>query len=236
MARFNDGDKVRLKKDYYKNWWFGGLSRDKRKKISEKENRVARVTTNDMSDICQEYPNGIIEIRFNDRTFYMVHEDMLELVATKVKLSEPKHTVWTDELGNITNEMWEFCRTMLNYPETSPNEVFRKMENNLIKGITPISIKENKHSYTAEQIADAKQIVSDILLNACRRGWQVSYGFHNNEDVIWARYVIPEKHPMGEYHVAKCSETDEYNPYIGIMIALCRANGRKVPDWVYGNE
>ena len=82
MARFNDGDKVRLKKDYYKNWWFGGLSRDKRKKISEKENRVARVTTNDMSDICQEYPNGIVEIRFNDRVFCRVHEDMLEYAVT----------------------------------------------------------------------------------------------------------------------------------------------------------
>lgn len=82
MAKFKQGDKVKLKQDYYKSWWFGGLSRDNRKKISEKENRVARITTNDMSDICQEYPNGIVEIRFNDRTFYRVHEDMLEYAVT----------------------------------------------------------------------------------------------------------------------------------------------------------
>lgn len=88
MARFNYGDKVRLKQDYYKNWWFESQTRDWRKKASEKENRVARVTNEDMSDIYKEYPDGILEIRFNDRTFMRVHEDMLASVATKVELSE----------------------------------------------------------------------------------------------------------------------------------------------------
>lgn len=82
MARFNQGDKVRLKKDYYKHDWFRGLYRERRKAISEKAGKVARITTNDMSDICQEYPNGVVEIRFNDRTFCRVHEDMLEYAVT----------------------------------------------------------------------------------------------------------------------------------------------------------
>jgi hypothetical protein len=31
---------------------------------------------------------------------------------------------------------------------------------------------------------------------------------------------------------AHCSPHDEFNRTIGIMVALCKATGRKLPDWV----
>lgn len=214
MAKFNDGGKVRLKKDYYKNWWFGGLSRDKRKKISEKENRVARVTTNDMSDICQEYPNGIVEIRFNDRTFCRVHEDMLESVATKVTNTEPIYTV-----VNYCNDLMETIR--LREKLGVINETVEKAKR-FVENIS------KKHSYTAEQIAEAQRIIGELVVaSRYEEGYEILDD--ENKKKCW---VI-----MGyNAYTAHCSEGDEYNLYIGIMIAMCKANGRKVPDWVYGNE
>lgn len=209
MARFNDGDKVRLKKDYYKNWWFGGLSRDKRKKISEKENRVARVTTNDMSDICQEYPNGIVEIRFNDRVFCRVHEDMLESVATRVTETEPTYAV-----ANYCNDLLETINLI------TVIEEFKRFER--------IYRRTSKHSYTAEQIAEAQRIIGELVV-ASRYGEDYAILDDEKSRKCWVHYGC-------KTYTAYCSEDDEYNLYIGIMIAMCKANGRKVPDWVYGNE
>ena len=31
---------------------------------------------------------------------------------------------------------------------------------------------------------------------------------------------------------ARCSKKDEYNPYIGTMVALCKVTHLAIPDWV----
>lgn len=173
MAKFKQGDKVRLKKDYYKHDWFKAWDRENRKRISLGANKVARVTLEDMFVVCPTYPlKNVAEIRFNDRTYLQVHEDMLEYAVA----NKPTY----------------------------------------------------KHSYTAEQIAEAQRIIGELVADS-NNGKGCRMISDTKKKKCFAIVGC-------NTYTAHCSDGDEYNRYIGIMIALCRANGRKVPDWVYGNE
>lgn len=211
MAKFKQGDKVRLKQDYYKHDWFRGLYRERRKAISEKVGKVARITTESMAEAysSMRFPLGLVEIRFNDRSFLRVHEDMLESVATRVTDTEPTYAV-----ANYCNDLLETISLI------TASEEFKRLER--IYGRT------SKHSYTAEQIAEAQRIIGELVV-ASRYGEDYEILDDENKKKCWVTVGC-------KTYTAYCSEDDEFNEYIGIMIAMCKANGRKVPDWVYGNE
>ena len=204
MAKFKQGDKVRLKQDYYKHDWFKAWDRENRKRISLGANKVARVTVEDMFVVFSIHSlKNVAEIRFNDRTYLQVHEDMLESVATRVTYTEPTY----DDLLETINLITE-------------SEEFKRIER--------IFGRTSKHSYTAEQIAEAQRIIGELVV-ASRYGEDYEILDDEKSRKCWVHYDC-------KTYTAYCSEDDEYNLYIGIMIAMCKANGRKVPDWVYGNE
>ena len=84
-----------LADDFYKHEWFSNATREYRKRVADKIGKVARVTVEDMVRYTRFYPggyrDGTVEIRFNDRTFLQVHENMLEPIAKPI---DPHERLW----------------------------------------------------------------------------------------------------------------------------------------------
>lgn len=84
------------------------------------------------------------------------------------------------------------------------------------------------HVYTPAQIHEARDIITHILLDACAPDHRVMYGFTGR--VTWANVKAPGAEPR--YAEATCSPHDAYSPHIGLMVALCRAIGKRLPSWL----
>ena len=85
------------------------------------------------------------------------------------------------------------------------------------------------HRHTDEQIAEAQRIIGEIVA-----GFKFGQHFHphgESDKELTIRYTAE---PLDEFHniTAHCSPHDEFNRTIGLLVALCKATGRKLPDWV----
>lgn len=80
-----------------------------------------------------------------------------------------------------------------------------------------------KRRWTMEEIQEAKIIVYDLF-------------FHNPECLKLSLHIghdgITHAERKGEHFTAKCCPTGEPNEHIGRMVALCKATGRTLPDWI----
>lgn len=88
----------------------------------------------------------------------------------------------------------------------------------------------SKHRYTDEQIAEAERIMGEIVADMAWRH-QITFALVDGNIIAlsWRdRYENTKK-----VFEAKCSPHDEYNETIGKMICLCRAAGKKLPDWIW---
>ena len=86
-----------------------------------------------------------------------------------------------------------------------------------------------KHQYSEKHIAEAEQIIGHIVA-------------HDNEASV-IRFDHDGKYTTAEtgrsyyalgarYGEAKCSDDDCFNICIGRMVALCKATGTRLPDWI----
>lgn len=98
-----------------------------------------------------------------------------------------------------------------------------------IKPVQPVPMTKRK--WTEAEIAEAKDIVYDYLTQN-RRISSVSIvqeGKRTAVTVHWTDY--PSK-----TFVAWCCDNDEYNKDIGLMVALCKSELRKLPQWIKGDK
>ena len=100
---------------------------------------------------------------------------------------------------------------------------------------------------TPERVERAKALVGEILLglidggygNVDCYGYAIFYGDESdaggerpNIDCVvrsWTDNIKAES-------IAVCSPEDEYNVWIGRAVALCKAVGKELPDWLIGKE
>ena len=110
------------------------------------------------------------------------------------------------------------------------------------------SEQKGKHSYTAEQIAEAKRIVLDALKDLYQncKGSIVFGTAETNPNIIRAYFFSKDETRMrsnkGErvaleaqnvgYASAKCSSNDEPNEWIGKCVALCKALHKPIPAFI----
>ena len=85
------------------------------------------------------------------------------------------------------------------------------------------------HRHTPEQIADAQRIIGEIV--AGFKFCQYFYIRNESDRELTIRYTSEIADGMHTI-TAHCSPHDEYNRTIGLLVALCKATGRKLPDWV----
>lgn len=109
-----------------------------------------------------------------------------------------------------------------------------------------------KHVYTPEQIAEARDISYRIMTGAgCLSAyfvWPLKENFLDLADkpnrkrphvvaaCLSAGFCGPNKYVETDRAVSFCSPDDEWNDDIGIMVALCKLTGTKLPDWVRGGK
>lgn len=98
---------------------------------------------------------------------------------------------------------------------------------------TPLELLERvestKHRYTDEQIAEAERIIGEIV--AGFREGECFYVLVVTAHGIAIRYRTGMNDCYGRFD-SRCSPNDEFNRTIGVMVALCKAVGRKLPEWV----
>jgi hypothetical protein len=85
------------------------------------------------------------------------------------------------------------------------------------------------HRHTPEQIAEAQRIIGEIVADF--KFGQCYYIRDESDRELTIRYTAEEADGMHTI-TAHCSPHDEFNRTIGIMVALCKATGRKLPDWI----
>ena len=85
------------------------------------------------------------------------------------------------------------------------------------------------HRHTPDQIAEAQRIIGEIV--AGFKYGQCFYIRDESDKELTIRYTAEIADGMHTI-TAHRSPHDEFNRTIGIMVALCKATGRKLPDWV----
>lgn len=92
-----------------------------------------------------------------------------------------------------------------------------------------------KHKWTKEQRAEARAISYRLLVgnpSPESSGWN-----HLLFPLISFNRVTGETKAsvgVGKTARAKCQPNDEYNYDIGIMVAMCKLYGHRLPDWIHG--
>lgn len=77
--------------------------------------------------------------------------------------------------------------------------------------------------WTEAEITEAKCIIAEIEVEGVIYSKASALGFEGTNTN--ASFNHKES-------IARCSVHDEYNMYIGSMVALCKASGRKLPSWI----
>mgnify|MGYP000895434624 FL=1 len=98
-----------------------------------------------------------------------------------------------------------------------------------------------KHAYSDSEIAEAKAFVLDTIRDLAEKGTYASFGTDkygsctalvsgkNSKAKVYGNYAELYQLDTGE---SKCSPNDVPNTWIGKAVALCRALGRPIPDYV----
>ena len=100
---------------------------------------------------------------------------------------------------------------------------------------------------TPERVERARKLVGEILLGLIDGGYGNvdCYGYavfggdgpNDNGERSKIDCVVRSRFGGIKAHAAAfCSPEDEYNVWIGRAVALCKAVGEKLPDWLIGKE
>lgn len=85
------------------------------------------------------------------------------------------------------------------------------------------------HRHTPEQVAEAQRIIGEIVA-----GFKFGQCFDISDESDRELTIRYTSDPIDRLHTitAHCSPHDEFNRTIGVLVALCKATGRKLPDWI----
>jgi len=109
---------------------------------------------------------------------------------------------------------------------------FDKQITELKKRIIP-----EKRKWTEAEMREAKDIVYGLMIDRSFSAIQVDSTHSEKSKVITAHYIqrqYDNSWSIIEGASAKCSDGDEYNEAIGIMVAVCKLCKEKLPSWIKG--
>jgi len=87
---------------------------------------------------------------------------------------------------------------------------------------------QNFRKWTKEEVTEAKCFIAEFIIRLNGNGYSVVINYLPTIRID-ARIVAGT---LVKTASARCSKKDEYNPYIGTMVALCKATNLAIPDWV----
>ena len=83
-------------------------------------------------------------------------------------------------------------------------------------------------TWTEEEIAEAKCIIAEEIMANIGKDIVLA----ELEDKNFSVRILNEKSWETKIRTSKKCKTDEYNEYIGAMVAICHATGRILPKWI----
>ena len=109
------------------------------------------------------------------------------------------------------------------------NDDFECHRGKYIQWVSPCDLAPIKHLHTPDQVAEAQRIIGEIV--AGFKFGQCYYIRDESDRELTIRYTAETADGMHTI-TAHCSPHDEFNRTIGLLVALCKATGRKLPDWI----
>jgi hypothetical protein len=218
IPNIRKSDKVKLIDKFYEHDAFKELSRDHRKDIANQAGKELKLTF-----VC----DGRVCYTAENQGAKSIPVELLEKVEGKPKPGDLFRVIGNSgvthffENGEIVTLVqpydWTYdciCKGYCKRHGGDYDQIIR------ISDIEPYT----KHSYTADQIAEAQRIIGEIV--ASLPDWD-NYAFSRTgrRTHMYINNQTTKKH-------AVCMETDEYNQTIGRMITLCKHVGRPLPKWL----
>lgn len=194
--KFNIGDRVCLRRDFYKQEEFKRCGRKDRKRISKYQGIVFVVQC-------------IIDDGYDD----LMPDDVPSYLCTSDKLADAiafPETMLVHTGG---------CDYMF---ELYEQHKFDKRQYEAFLDRMSKKKPKAKHVYSFAEIREAQRIIGEIVAEA-----DTIYFYDNLLNFAETRVNY-----NGTFYTAVCSPNDHYNKTIGRMVALCRAAGRKLPNFV----
>jgi len=257
--KFKEGDKVRLKKEYWKDPEFKSMERFMRKRISRMDGQVFFI------ELCRK--NKIVQLRQGNDLPIVFQSYFLELVEPEQNdkpLSEGSHLEFrkgdefkvVDEEGGNVAKIGDIVTLINNDGSHIPYLRSHRRERQIALRwvrLTPAKPEEKpKHRYTPEQESEAREIVYRLM---CNNAWDNSAScrcnaiyfasipngtqYSGNEDKInqgRGRTVVRRFNtPTGRVDgtaIAFCQPTDAWSDDIGRLVALCKLLHEPLPAWV----
>ena len=222
---FKKGDKVRLKDKFYDEDDFKNDERYIRESIAKIKGQTWTI-----EDITN-YDNQKRACSSEKDCMWSIPLSLLELVETPKEI-EPKVGMWAEiikehwgkPVGSIVkiasvrgdNSIYYECaKTEHSRGTFFAHERYYK----LLPNYKPL------RKWTDVEIMEAKSIVAEILYEGEQRIASIGGGNFHDGDIVWAMV-------NGKIYKAKCCPTDEWNVWIGRMVATCKSAGRALPSWI----
>ena len=221
------GDTVTLIDKPWEHFLWNTLPRDYRKEYIKTKGKTRSIE----GFYDGTYPIAGVRCAFPaSESRYIIPIELLEKVEELPK--EPKKGDLFRVIGNdghhfhSVGDIVEFLevaseRSYVTYcPKTGRTQFVHKTDLEPYDGI---------HRHTPEQVAEAQRIIGEIVA-----GFKYGQRFYIRDESdreLNIRYLAEEA--VGMHTItAHCSPHDEFNRTIGVLVALCKATGRKLPDWV----
>ena len=218
----NVGDTVKLIDKFYEHEKFKSDSRHIRKQIASLVGKEFEVYSIDFgrahtrAGIIYTIPIELLE-KVEELPAKTISDEIEDLIEALVEVIKPAVEMATE----IVKKLVEVYGVDL--VETSKRIDQGMSFQEAIESMT-------KHRYTDEQIAEAERIIGEIVAGMA---WRHQITFALVDGNIIALSWRDRYENTKQVFEAKCSPHDEYNETIGKMVCLCRATGRKLPDWIY---
>mgnify|MGYP007069473121 CR=1 FL=1 len=230
VYKFEKGDKIKLKKDFYKEENFKELVRSSRKSIAELVGKILTVKSYGYVS------NDLLHVTIGGEGDYVILTSVAEPIAKPatrekrkavegeyVKIVKPLMAIGYGE--DAVFEVGEVCKNGFLVKDSEDKLYISDSEYVVIPAPEFNVPAPALRTWTQEEIQEAKDIVLDILFSETRVLKIEGKDIIKTGDPIFSAYG-------GKRYTARCSEHDQWNFWVGKMVAMCTASGRKLPDWV----
>lgn len=86
----------------------------------------------------------------------------------------------------------------------------------------------DKLKWTAEEIAEAKNLAMQIMQQLCLDGYSISWSKADNAISLW----MLDEDSRNRFNTFCMTDPFYWNTWIGKCVCLCRATGRDVPAFI----
>lgn len=223
MTRFKVGDKVRLKEKFYDEPYFKKCGRTIRKMYAARQGNIYTVS---------EHPydtDSTVSTEEDDEMFWF---DTTLLKLAEKPAVEVKRKAKCGEWIKVTKTHCDFSakvgETAVVTADAIGYNIFVNGEEKFVPFDCAVLLEDYvpMRKWTDTEVTEAKCIIADAYAEAGYR-MTCSHGY----DVTDKAYLSVMGY-RGKTYEARCCPTDEPNPYIGLMVVLSKATGRKLPVWI----